>query len=45
MEMGMSKNRCIRALLAMNNNVEAAMNWIFERMDDPSLDNPIEVNY
>ena len=34
MMMGMGKNRCIRALLANNNNVEAASNWLFERMDD-----------
>lgn len=38
----MTKNRCIRALLANNNDPDAATNWMFERMDDPSLDDPIE---
>jgi len=43
MEMGFSRNRCIRAVMATDNNgAEVAMNWLFERMDDPSLDSPIE---
>jgi len=43
MEMGFSRNRCIRAVMATDNNgAEVAMNWLFERMDDPSLDDPIE---
>lgn len=41
MEMGFSKNRCTRALVANNNNADFAMNWIFERMDDATLDDPI----
>jgi len=43
MEMGFSRNRCIRAIMATDNNgAEVAMNWLFERMDDPTLDDPIE---
>jgi ubiquitin carboxyl-terminal hydrolase 5/13 len=43
MSMGFSLNRCKRALLASgNNNVEVAMNWIFEHMDDPNIDDPLE---
>jgi len=43
MEMGFSRNRCVRAVMATDNNgAEVAMNWLFERMDDPSLDDPIE---
>jgi len=43
MEMGFSRNRCVRAIMATDNNgAEVAMNWLFERMDDPSLDDPIE---
>jgi len=36
MEMGFSRNRCVRAIMATDNNgAEVAMNWLFERMDDP----------
>lgn len=42
-EMGFSRNRCIRAIRATDNNgAEVAMNWLFEKMDDPSLDGPLE---
>ncbi|KRX02624.1 UBA-like protein [Pseudocohnilembus persalinus] len=42
MEMGMGKNRSIRALMENQNNPELAMNWLFTKMDDPSLDDPIK---
>lgn len=43
MEMGFTRNRCLRAVIATDNNgAEVAMNWLFEHMDDPSLDNSIE---
>ena len=32
--MGFSENKCKRALFACNNDAEAAMNWIFENIDD-----------
>lgn len=38
---GFSQNRSKRACLATKNaGVEAAMEWIFPRMDDPTLDDP-----
>mmetsp|Transcript_3318 Transcript_3318/g.2871 ORF Transcript_3318/g.2871 Transcript_3318/m.2871 type:complete len:219 (+) Transcript_3318:208-864(+) len=40
--MGFGENRCKRALLANNNNPDAAMNWLLERIDDASLDDPIK---
>jgi len=40
--MGFGENRSKRALEATNNNAEAAMNWLFDRNDDLSLDAPIE---
>jgi hypothetical protein len=34
--LGFSENGCKRAAIAVSNeNVEAAMNWIFEHMEDP----------
>ena len=41
MEMGFGRNRCIRALQENGNNVENAMNYLFEKADDPSLDLPV----
>lgn len=41
MQMGQTKNAAIRALMANNNNVEVALNWIFENMDLPNLNDPI----
>ena len=32
--MGIGENRCRRALIECNNNIENATNWIFERIDD-----------
>ncbi|KAI8983550.1 hypothetical protein BDB01DRAFT_722821, partial [Pilobolus umbonatus] len=40
--MGFSENRCKRALLATGHNgSEIAMNWMFEHMDDPDIDDPL----
>jgi len=40
--MGFGRNRCERAALAVNNSgVEAASEWLFAHMDDPSLDEPL----
>lgn len=40
-DMGHHKNACIRALLATNDNLEAACNWIFENLDK-DLTTPVE---
>jgi len=41
--MGFGKNRCIRAAIATNNtDADAAMNWLLTKMDDASLDLPLE---
>jgi ubiquitin carboxyl-terminal hydrolase 5/13 len=41
--MGFGKNRCIRACLATGNrDAEAAMQWLMEKMDDATLDLPLE---
>ncbi|KAJ1927856.1 ubiquitin C-terminal hydrolase Ubp14, partial [Linderina macrospora] len=39
--MGFPRVRCIKAL-RKTANVEAALNWIFEHMDDPTIDVPDE---
>lgn len=41
--MGMPKNRCIRALYATGNDPNAAMEWLFEHMDDPDIDDPLDL--
>jgi len=42
MGMGFSRNRCERALVATGNSgADAAMNWIFEHMDDADVDLPL----
>lgn len=41
MDMGFTEPRCTRALGATEGNVDAAMEWIFGRMDDATLDLPI----
>ena len=42
MDMGFGMNGCIRALDAVGgNNVELAMNWIFEHNDDPDFNDPL----
>ncbi|KAI8342975.1 hypothetical protein BC941DRAFT_410122 [Chlamydoabsidia padenii] len=41
--MGFGLNRCKRALLNTGNNgAEVAMNWLFEHMEDPDIDDPLE---
>ncbi|KAL6305707.1 ubiquitin carboxyl-terminal hydrolase 14 [Sparassis latifolia] len=42
--MGFPTIRCQKALLATgNNDAEAAMNWLFEHMEEPDIDVPIAV--
>ncbi|KAG1151720.1 hypothetical protein G6F37_005997 [Rhizopus arrhizus] len=42
MAMGFSENRCKRALLNTGHNgAEVAMNWMFEHMEDPEIDDPL----
>ena len=42
MQMGFPENRCKRALLNTGNNgAEIAMNWLFEHMEDPGIDDPL----
>lgn len=40
--MGFSEPRATRALRATGADAEAAANWLFERMDDASLDAPLD---
>lgn len=40
--MGYTRNAAIRALTAQKDNAEAAIMWIMENMDNPSLNDPIE---
>ncbi|KAI9328678.1 hypothetical protein DFJ73DRAFT_800540 [Zopfochytrium polystomum] len=43
MAMGFPRNRCVRALVKTGNNgPDIAMNWLFEHMEDPDIDDPIE---
>jgi len=42
MDMGFGMNGCKRALIAVGgNDVEAAMNWVFEHNNDPDFNDPI----
>ncbi|WWC73152.1 uncharacterized protein I206_107118 [Kwoniella pini CBS 10737] len=42
--MGFPTNRCQKALLATgNSDAEVAMSWLFEHMEDPDIDAPIQV--
>lgn len=42
--MGFPSVRCQKALLATgNSNAEAAMEWLFQHMDDPDIDAPIQL--
>jgi len=41
--MGFSVEGCKRALINTgNNDVEAAMNWVFEHQSDPDFDTPYQ---
>ncbi|KAG7860565.1 hypothetical protein KL939_002051 [Ogataea angusta] len=41
--MGFPENRCKRALYTTgNSDAETAMNWLFEHMEDPEIDDPFE---
>ncbi|KAJ2656490.1 ubiquitin C-terminal hydrolase Ubp14 [Coemansia sp. RSA 1200] len=41
--MGFPRIRCVKAVKATGNNgAEAAMGWVFEHMDDPTIDDPEE---
>lgn len=43
-EMGFTENKAKHALYATgNNSAEAAMNWLFEHLEDPQIDQPFEV--
>ncbi|KAG0171228.1 hypothetical protein DFQ29_008955 [Apophysomyces sp. BC1021] len=43
MAMGFPENRCKRALTNTGHNgAEVAMNWLFEHMDDPDIDAPLQ---
>lgn len=44
MAMGFPKVRCEKALHATgNSDVEAATGWLFEHMDDPDIDTPVDL--
>jgi len=42
--MGFPEIRCKKALLAVPGNVEGAMNWLFQHMDDPDIDAPLQLS-
>ena len=39
--MGFPEIRCKKALLAVPGDVEGAMNWLFQHMEDPDIDAPL----
>ena len=42
--MGFPRNRCVRALHATcNADPEAASNWLFAHMEDPNIDDPLDL--
>lgn len=42
--MGFPRNRCVRALHATGNaDPEAASNWLFAHMEDPNIDDPLDL--
>ena len=44
MDMGFSVEGCKKALIHTgNNNIEAAMNWVFEHQSDPDFDTPYDI--
>jgi ubiquitin carboxyl-terminal hydrolase 5/13 len=43
--MGFSVEGCKKALINTgNNNIEAAMNWVFEHQSDPDFDTPSDIS-
>ncbi|KAI8916098.1 hypothetical protein EDD86DRAFT_244052 [Gorgonomyces haynaldii] len=43
LSMGFPENRCKKAILKTGNaGADAAMNWLFEHMEDPDIDAPLE---
>ena len=40
--MGFPENRCKKALVAVPGDVEGAINWLFQHMDDPDIDAPLQ---
>lgn len=42
--MGFPEIRCKKALLAVPGDVEGAMNWLFQHMDDPDIDAPLQLS-
>ena len=40
--MGFPEIRCKKALLAVPGNVEGAMDWLFQHMEDPDIDAPLQ---
>ncbi|CAF4355627.1 unnamed protein product, partial [Adineta steineri] len=45
MDMGFSIEACKKALLTTgNNNIEAAMNWVFEHQSDPDFNEPYKAS-
>jgi len=44
-DMGFSVEGCKKALFNTgNNNIEAAMNWVFEHQSDPDFDTPSDIS-
>ncbi len=42
--MGFPRNRCEKALHATgNNDADTAMNWLFQHMEDPDIDTPLDL--
>jgi len=42
--MGFPEIRCKKALLAVPGDVEGAMNWLFQHMEDPDIDAPLQLS-
>jgi len=40
--MGFPEIRCKKALLAVPGDVDGAMNWLFQHIDDPNIDAPLQ---
>ena len=42
--MGFSAEGCKKALINTGNNIEAAMNWVFEHQSDPDFNTPSDIS-